>query len=79
MFEGWYERYTNCDLEDREAVQFSLCNMIETEMELLGATGIEDRLQEGVAESIQALEQANIKVWVLTGDKQETAINIGYA
>ncbi|KAF6036322.1 ATP10A [Bugula neritina] len=60
MFEGWYERYTNCDLEDREAVQFSLCNMIETEMELLGAT-------------------ANIKVWVLTGDKQETAINIGYA
>ena len=45
---------------------------------LLGATGIEDRLQEGVCESIHALEAAGIKVWVLTGDKQETAINIGY-
>ena len=44
-----------------------------------GATGIEDRLQEGVPEAIKSLRGAGLKVWVLTGDKQETAINIGYS
>ena len=44
-----------------------------------GATGIEDRLQEGVPESIEALHKAGIKIWMLTGDKQETAVNIAYA
>ena len=39
-------------------------------MELLGATGIEDRLQEGVPEAIASLRAAGLKVWVLTGDKQ---------
>ena len=39
-------------------------------MELLGATGIEDRLQEGVPEAIATLRAAGLKVWVLTGDKQ---------
>ena len=51
---------------------------IETELELIGATGIEDKLQEGVPESIALLRQAGLKVWVLTGDKQETAIEIAY-
>lgn len=44
---------------------------------LLGATAIEDRLQAGVPETIATLMKADIKIWVLTGDKQETAINIG--
>lgn len=44
---------------------------------LLGATAIEDRLQAGVPETIATLMRADIKIWVLTGDKQETAINIG--
>ncbi|KAL8581296.1 hypothetical protein ACOMHN_028322 [Nucella lapillus] len=60
------------------ALQESACR-IECDLELLGATGIEDRLQEGVPESIARLRQAGIKVWVLTGDKQETAIQIAYA
>ena len=46
-------------------------------MTLLGATAIEDKLQDGVPETIADLLSANIRVWVLTGDKQETAINIG--
>lgn len=53
--------------------------LIEKEMILLGATAIEDKLQEGVPDTIHTLQQANIKVWVLTGDRQETAINIGYS
>lgn len=44
-----------------------------------GATGIEDRLQESVPYTIVALREAWIQVWVLTGDKPETAVNVGYA
>lgn len=46
---------------------------------LLGATAIEDRLQTGVPETISTLMKAEIKIWILTGDKQETALNIGNA
>lgn len=53
--------------------------IIEKNMTLLGATAIEDKLQDGVPDTIHTLQQANIKVWVLTGDRQETAINIGYS
>lgn len=49
----------------------------EQNLLLLGATAIEDRLQAGVPETIATLMRADIKIWVLTGDKQETAINIG--
>jgi phospholipid-translocating ATPase len=52
---------------------------IEVNLKLLGATGIEDKLQEGVPQCIEDLRKAGIKIWVLTGDKLETAINIGYA
>ncbi|OAL38602.1 hypothetical protein AYO20_02252 [Fonsecaea nubica] len=51
--------------------------IIEHDLYLLGATAIEDRLQDGVPDTIHTLQQAGIKVWVLTGDRQETAINIG--
>lgn len=46
---------------------------------LPGATGIEDRLQEGVPETIHAMRSAGIVIWVLTGDKPETAINVAYS
>ena len=48
-------------------------------MYLVGSTAIEDKLQEDVAETILDFKQTGIKVWVLTGDKVETAINIGYS
>lgn len=46
-------------------------------LQLLGATAIEDKLQDKVPETIETLMKADIKIWILTGDKQETAINIG--
>jgi len=52
---------------------------IECDMRLVGVTAIEDKLQDGVPEAIANLQMAGIKIWVLTGDKQETAINIGYS
>ncbi|KAL3480730.1 hypothetical protein BJX99DRAFT_220170 [Aspergillus californicus] len=51
--------------------------LIERDLYLLGATAIEDRLQDGVPDTIHTLQTAGIKIWVLTGDRQETAINIG--
>ena len=52
---------------------------IERELQLLGGTAIEDRLQDGVPDAIQHLGDAGIKLWVLTGDRVETAINIGFS
>ena len=46
---------------------------------MIGATAIEDKLQDKVPECIRDFLKAGIKVWVLTGDKIETAINIGYS
>ncbi|KAG1828470.1 Ca-transporting ATPase [Suillus variegatus] len=55
----------------------SAAELIEKDMFLLGATAIEDKLQDGVPDTIHTLQMAGIKIWVLTGDRQETAINIG--
>jgi len=46
---------------------------------LIGSTAIEDKLQDEVADTIKSLKESGIKIWVLTGDKIETAINIGYS
>jgi phospholipid-transporting ATPase len=66
-------------LVDREKNLEKVAELIENEMILLGATAIEDKLQVGVPETIQMMKTAGIKVWVLTGDKIETAVNIGYS
>ena len=52
---------------------------MEKDLTYLGSSAIEDKLQEGVADTIDNIMKANIRVWVLTGDKQETAIEIGKA
>ena len=66
-------------MTDREGAIEQVATKIETDLTLLGATAIEDKLQDGVPETIANLILGGVKVWVLTGDKQETAINIGYS
>lgn len=66
-------------IDNREELLLESAMRLENKLTLLGATGIEDRLQEGVPEAIEALHKAGIKIWMLTGDKQETAVNIAYA
>uniref|UniRef100_A0A3B4XPF6 Phospholipid-transporting ATPase n=1 Tax=Seriola lalandi dorsalis TaxID=1841481 RepID=A0A3B4XPF6_SERLL len=66
-------------IDNREELIMDTAVQLETNLSLLGATGIEDRLQESVPDTILALREAGIQVWVLTGDKPETAVNIGYA
>lgn len=55
-----------------------VAELIEKELILLGCTAIEDKLQDGVPNCIETLSRAGIKIWMLTGDKLETAINIAY-
>ncbi|CAN6178171.1 unnamed protein product [Urochloa humidicola] len=64
---------------DRDEKIEEAADSIERGLILLGATAVEDKLQKGVPECIDRLAQAGIKIWVLTGDKMETAINIGFA
>ncbi|KAK1317456.1 Phospholipid-transporting ATPase 1 [Acorus calamus] len=80
-FEEWQSTYekANTALFGRSSKLRAVAANIEQNLQLLGASGIEDKLQEGVPEAIESMRQAGIKVWVLTGDKQETAISIGYS
>ncbi|KAL1311298.1 hypothetical protein AAFC00_001481 [Neodothiora populina] len=66
-------------ITDREDKLELVSDAIERELTLIGGTAIEDRLQDGVPDAIALLAQAGIKLWVLTGDKVETAINIGFS
>ncbi|XP_078736142.1 phospholipid-transporting ATPase IF-like isoform X3 [Lampetra fluviatilis] len=66
-------------LQNRDDETRAAFDAIESGLHLLGATGVEDRLQEEVPETIEGLRRAGIKVWVLTGDKQETAVNVSYS
>ena len=79
FFESWKERLheASISLDNREEKVDACYEEIEQNLSLIGATAIEDKLQDGVPQTIANLASAGIKLWVLTGDKQETAINIG--
>ncbi|OAD71346.1 hypothetical protein PHYBLDRAFT_96072, partial [Phycomyces blakesleeanus NRRL 1555(-)] len=80
-YAAWNKRYeeASASIHGREEKIDEVCEGIEREMLLMGGTAIEDRLQEGVPETIAELAKSGIKLWVLTGDKTETAINIGFS
>uniref|UniRef100_A0A8C4NHG0 Phospholipid-transporting ATPase n=1 Tax=Eptatretus burgeri TaxID=7764 RepID=A0A8C4NHG0_EPTBU len=80
-YEKWLQLYNKAStsLQNRHVKLEEAYEYIEKDLYLVGATAIEDRLQSDVPETIATLRKADIVIWVLTGDKQETAINIGYA
>ncbi|XP_042867985.1 phospholipid-transporting ATPase VA-like isoform X1 [Penaeus japonicus] len=80
-YEDWAMKHKEAEnaLSNRERKLQDSYLRIEKNLSLIGATGIEDRLQDGVPETIKAMRNAGIVVWVLTGDKQETAVNIAYS
>lgn len=80
-YSDWARKHQECELA-HDNVERRLRDSymsIETNLTVIGATAIEDRLQEGVPETLNALMSAGIVIWVLTGDKPETAINIAYS
>ncbi|XP_013882065.1 phospholipid-transporting ATPase IC [Austrofundulus limnaeus] len=80
-YEAWSRKYKDAQLNmmDRDAALDRVYEEIETNLMMIGATAIEDKLQDGVPETIAKLAKADIKIWVLTGDKKETAENIGFS
>eukprot|EP01062_Namystynia_karyoxenos_P058546 TRINITY_DN5006_c0_g1_i1.p1 TRINITY_DN5006_c0_g1~~TRINITY_DN5006_c0_g1_i1.p1 ORF type:complete len:1384 (+),score=493.36 TRINITY_DN5006_c0_g1_i1:130-4152(+) len=80
-YEKWAKKYVRAseNVGDREKMVAECAEEIERDLELVGTTAIEDKLQKGVPATIELLRFAGVQIWVLTGDKQETAINIGYA
>ena len=66
-------------IKDRNTRLKDAANKIEKKIHIVGATAIEDKLQDGVPDTIYNIGKAGIKLWVLTGDKRETAIEIGYS
>ncbi|KXH59856.1 phospholipid-translocating P-type ATPase [Colletotrichum salicis] len=81
QYANWRKEYdaAAAALENREEKMEEVADHLERELTLLGGTAIEDRLQDGVPDTIALLGDAGIKLWVLTGDKVETAINIGFS
>ncbi|CAF1156268.1 unnamed protein product [Adineta steineri] len=80
-YDEWLVEYRQAStaINNRNDLVAEIANKIEQNLILLGATGIEDKLQDQVPDSLIKLHKAGIKIWVLTGDKKETAINIGYS
>ncbi|CAN4081903.1 unnamed protein product [Withania somnifera] len=81
-YEKWNSQFTKAKAiigPEREDLLENASEMIEKDLILLGAVAIEDKLQKGVPECIDKLAQAGLRIWLLTGDKKETAVNIGYA
>ncbi|KAJ3734877.1 phospholipid-translocating ATPase [Lentinula guzmanii] len=80
-YEVWSDKYHEATvaLDNREDKIDAVSDELEQNVRLLGATAIEDKLQDGVPETIADLKRAGIKVWVATGDKLETAIAIGHS
>jgi phospholipid-translocating ATPase len=80
-YNAWKKVYLDAttSLINRQTMIESAGDLIEQNLDLAGATAIEDKLQCGVPESIDKLRRANIKMWMLTGDKRETAINISHS
>ncbi|XP_020204910.1 putative phospholipid-transporting ATPase 9 [Cajanus cajan] len=78
-FDSKFSQAKNSVSEDRDTLIEEVSDKIERNLILLGATAVEDKLQNGVPNCIDKLAQAGIKIWVLTGDKMETAINIGFS
>lgn len=77
----WKQQFDDAQtsLVDRQERIEAAGELIEQSLELIGASAIEDKLQKGVPETIDRLRRANIKIWMLTGDKRETAINIAHS
>lgn len=78
-YAGWKDIWdaATTSLSDRQVMINRASELIETDLKLAGATAIEDKLQQGVPDAIDKLSRAKIKIWMLTGDKRETALNIG--
>ncbi|KNE59459.1 phospholipid-translocating P-type ATPase, flippase [Allomyces macrogynus ATCC 38327] len=80
-FRDWHARYQSAGMlaVGRDEAMDEIAEELERDLVLMGATAIEDKLQDQVPETIAKLLAAGIRIWVLTGDKVETAITVGFS
>ena len=80
-FETWFQQYSNAanSIDNREEAIAESAAVIEVDLTLAGLTAVEDKLQDGVPKTIATLKCAGIKIWLLTGDKQTTALSTAQA
>lgn len=80
-YANWKRLYREAEtsLDDRQDRIEEVSELLEQHLDMVGASAVEDKLQHGVPETIEKMRQAGIKVWMLTGDKRETAINIAHS
>ncbi|CAG9988816.1 unnamed protein product [Clonostachys byssicola] len=78
---AWKRLYHNAetDLQNRQERMEEVGEMMERSLHFLGITAVEDKLQQDVPETIEKLRRAGVKIWMLTGDKKETAISIAHS
>ncbi|KAG7381055.1 hypothetical protein PHYPSEUDO_006489 [Phytophthora pseudosyringae] len=78
-YNAWEGRYDEAELDmhSKESKTQALVDEIERDLTLIGASAVEDKLQVGVPETISLFQKAGIKIWVLTGDKLETSLEMG--
>jgi len=78
---SWVNRLTEdeMNIQHKQKLIERLYDIIESNLTLIGGTVVEDKLQDKVPETIKELRAAGIKIWVLTGDKLDTAESIGYS
>ena len=81
-YEDWVEKYQNAlnnQGPERARKIEKVAKIIEQDLNVLGSTAVQDNLQDGVPEALKSFKNAGINVWMLTGDKEETAVNIGFS
>lgn len=80
-YANWKRLYREAEtsLDGRQDRIEEVSELLEQHLDMVGASAVEDKLQDGVPETIEKMRQAGIKVWMLTGDKRETAINIAHS
>jgi len=80
QYQEWQNKYQKASTSmNKEQAINKVAEELEVDFDLIGSTAIEDKLQEDVGKTIFDIKKAGIQLWVLTGDKVETAINIGYS
>jgi magnesium-transporting ATPase (P-type) len=80
FYNDWAKKYQKASVSiNKEKEINKVAELIEIDFELIGSTAIEDKLQDEVGRTIYDIKKAGVQVWVLTGDKVETAINIGFS
>ncbi|GJD09207.1 Probable phospholipid-transporting ATPase 5 [Galdieria sulphuraria] len=79
FYQEWIEKLNHAELAlyERESKIYEVWELLECDLSLVGVTAVEDRLQDDVPETISYLRQCGIRIWLLTGDKRETAVNVG--